>query len=424
MRRLNGLYQALFATVRRGIVTVAAAIILLALAIWAGTHFYQAASRTNITAYFTNTNGIYVGDDVYVLGIKVGAIDSITPQGDRVRVGFHYDSSVNVPADAKAVILAPSLVSSRAIQLAPGYTGGNVMLDGAEIPLDRTAVPVEWDDFRKQLKTLSDSLGPTADAPNGPLGSVINATAEALNGQGDALHDTITKLSQAMTTISDGRKDLFSVVRNLQVFVSALASSDEQIVQFNGHLASVTRVLDNTDNELSNALADVDSVTGDLQQFIADNRDQLQHTVDGLAQVTTALNDVKPTVEQVLHVAPNAFANLINIYQPAQGALTGALAVSQFQNPVQFICGAIQAASQLGAQESANLCVQYLGPVLKSLAFNYPPIGANIVAGVQARKDQVDYSEPFLNPNLGSTVKTPRANPRAGLAGLLSGGGS
>jgi phospholipid/cholesterol/gamma-HCH transport system substrate-binding protein len=52
----------------------------------------------------------------------------------------------------------------------------------------------------------------------------------------------------------------------------------------------------------------------------------------------------------------------------------------------------------LGAAESAKLCVQYLGPVLSSIKFNYPPVGINPVTGVQARRDQVDYSEPFLNP--------------------------
>lgn len=407
---------------RASIAVAVIVIVIVAAAVVSGWRLYTAAERTTVKAYFTTTSGIYEGDDVYVLGIKVGAIDSISPEGDKVKVTFHYDSSVKVPEDAKAVILSPSLVSSRAIQLTPAYTGGKALSDNAEIGLDRTAVPVEWDDFRAQLERLAESLGPTKSEPQGPLGGVIDSAAKNLDGRGDAINDTVTKLSDAMTTISDGRNDLFSVVRDLQVFVDALASSDQQIVQFNGRLASVTQVLTNTDNELAGALSDIDNVTEEITTFVADNRDKLSHAVQRLTEVTSTLNDSKPVLEQLLHVAPNAFANAINIYQPAQGALTGALAVTQFQNPVQFICGAIQAASQKGAEESAKLCVQYLAPVLKSIQFNYPPFGLNAVEGVQARKDQVDYSEPFLNPNIGATgKKTKTVDPSAGLPGLLGG---
>ena len=66
-----------------------------------------------------------------------------------------------VPADVRAAILSPSLVSARAIQLVPAYSGGPKLAAGATIPQDRTAVPVEWDDFRQQLEKLTDSLQPT-----------------------------------------------------------------------------------------------------------------------------------------------------------------------------------------------------------------------------------------------------------------------
>ena len=48
--------------------------------------------------------------------------------------------------------MSPTLVTSRAIQLTPAYTGGPVMADNAVIPQDRTAVPVEFDDFRNNCR--------------------------------------------------------------------------------------------------------------------------------------------------------------------------------------------------------------------------------------------------------------------------------
>ncbi len=35
-------------------------------------------NRTNVVAYFENSNGVYVGDDVRILGVNVGKITEIS----------------------------------------------------------------------------------------------------------------------------------------------------------------------------------------------------------------------------------------------------------------------------------------------------------------------------------------------------------
>src|SRR5215213_11247500 len=114
-------------------------------------------NRTNVVAYFENSNGIYVGDDVRILGVNVGKITEIQPQPERVKISFWYNSKYKVPADAKAAILSPTVVTARAIQLTPVYSKGPVMGDDAVIPRERTAVPVEWDQVRQQLQKLADT---------------------------------------------------------------------------------------------------------------------------------------------------------------------------------------------------------------------------------------------------------------------------
>jgi len=115
-------------------------------------------NRTNVVGYFQNSNGIYVGDDVRILGVNVGRIDKIEPQPNQVKISFWYDSKYKVPAAANAAILSPTLVTSRAVQLTPVFTGGPVMADNAVIPRERTVVPVEYDTFRQQLERLAKEL--------------------------------------------------------------------------------------------------------------------------------------------------------------------------------------------------------------------------------------------------------------------------
>src|SRR6185437_14749471 len=207
------------------------------------TPWWKQVTRNTYIAYFPNTNGVYTGDEIRILGVAVGTIDKIEPQPNAAKVTFSVESQYSLPADVQAAILSPSLVTSRAIQLVPVYSGGPKLADGATIPKERTAVPVEWDDLRKQLEKLTDSLQPTS--PGGPsaVGEFINSAADNLRGQGDTARDTVIKLSRAMSALGDHSTDIFSTVRNLQMLVSALSSSSDLLADFNTNMAAITTAL-------------------------------------------------------------------------------------------------------------------------------------------------------------------------------------
>lgn len=371
--------------------------------------------RRHLVAYFDNSNGIFVGDEVRIVGVPVGVIDKIEPEPRQVKISFWLDDRYKVPANAKAVILSPSLVTSRAIQLTPAYTSGPTMSDNTVIPRDRTAVPVEFDDFREQLQKLNDALQPTQPGGASPLGALINTTADNLRGQGATIRDTIIKLSQTISALGDHSDDLFTTLRNLSLLVSALQGSSDLLAQLNQNLASVTNLVANDPNEIGNAVRDLGDLAGDLTGFINDNREALGITADKLASVSQALHDSIPDIKELLHVAPNTLQNFVNIYQPAQGTLTGALSINNFQNPITFLCGAIQAASRLNAEQSSKLCVQYLAPIIKNRQYNFLPLGLNPLVGTNARPNEVTYSEDWMRPDYVPPQSPPDA-PQAPLA--------
>jgi phospholipid/cholesterol/gamma-HCH transport system substrate-binding protein len=357
------------------------------------------ANRINAVGYFDNSNGIFVGDDVRILGVPVGRIDKIEPEPQRVKISFSYDDKYKVPADVKAVILSPALVTGRSIQLTPVYSSGPTMRNNAVIPQDRTAVPVEWDDFRDQLQRLTDTLQPTKPGGVSTLGALVNTTANNLRGQGANIRNTVIQLSQAFSALGDHSTDIFSTVKNLSILVSALQSSTDLMRQLNQNLADVTGLLTDDPGEVSSAVHDLSAAVGDVQSFVADNRETLGTTSDKLAAVSQTLNDSLDDIKQLLHIAPNTLQNYVNIYQPAQGAATSVLAISNFSNPLSFICGAVQAASRLGAEQSAKLCTQYLAPIIKNRQYNFLPLGENLFVGTQARPNEITYSEDWMRPD-------------------------
>ena len=194
---------------RDGTLTVILAVAITVVA----TPWWNRVTKDTFVAYFANANGLYTGDEVRILGVAVGTIDAIDPQPNGTKVTFSVDREYPVPADVAGG--DPVAVAGQR----PGDPACPRLLRWAEtgsrarsIPQDRTAVPVEWDDFRKQLEKLTESLQPTTPGGVSPVGEFINTAADNLRGQGDTARDTVIKLSQALSALGDHSTDIFSTV--------------------------------------------------------------------------------------------------------------------------------------------------------------------------------------------------------------------
>jgi phospholipid/cholesterol/gamma-HCH transport system substrate-binding protein len=360
--------------------------------------FASGGSGRKVVGYFTSAVGLYPGDQVRILGVPVGRVDAIEPRPSDVKITMSVSDDVKIPKDAKAVIMSPNLVSARFIQLTPAYTGGAVLPDGGSIDLARTAVPVEWDEVKEALTQLAVQLGPTTGSMQGPLGAAINQAADTFDGKGESFHNALLQLSQVAGRLGDSRSDIFGTVKNLQILVNALSASNEQIVQFAGNVASVSQVLADSSRHLDDTLGTLNKALSDIRGFLHENNSTLVDTVNQLNDFTQTLSDQSENIEQVLHVAGPGIANFYNIYDPAQGTLNGLLSIPEFANPVQFICGgSFETAGGPRAPDyyrRAELCRERLGPVLRRLSVNYPPIMFHPLNTITAYKGQIIYDTP------------------------------
>jgi virulence factor Mce-like protein len=397
---------------RRALLIATTAVLCLALVAGTGFLVRQAFFKpTSISALFSFARGIYPGDEVRISGVRVGTITAIDAAGTQARVTMNVDHDVSVPADAKAVIVAQNVVSARYIQLAPAYEGGPAMRDGALIPQDRTAVPVEWDEVKTQLMRLATDLGPNGGASSSSAGRFIDSAANAMAGNGDKLRQTLAQLSQVARILADGSGNIVDMISNLQTFVSALRDSKVQIVQFQDRLATLSSVLANSKSDLDAALVNLSQAVGEVQRFVAGTRDKASEQVQRLANVTQNLVDHRGDLEQVLHVAPNAAANAYNMYDPSTGTLNGSFVLNNFSNPVDFICAGIGAIENATAPETGKLCADYLGPALRLLSFNGMPLPFNPFIQRAPIPEQLIYTDPKLAPGGAGPAIPPETPP-------------
>ena len=347
---------------RGGLKALASLLGLSALA--AGCTGLGGGSQKHFSAEFTKAIGVYVHSDVRVLGVRIGEVTKITPEGDRVKIDMVYDASYKIPADAKAVILAPSIVSDRYVQLTPVYSGGPTLADHADLSLEskRTAVPVELDEIYKNIDTLNQALGPHGANKNGALSDLLKVGADNLRGNGKALNATLTGLSRAVQTLSSSRSDLFTTIANLQAFTTTIAQNDSIVGQFNADLAVVADQLNAERGDLAQAIRTLASALGEVASFVKENQANLTANVANLKRVTQVLVREKAALREFLDVAPTALSNLQLAYNSKSGTLDTRDNSNSAGGPVGALCNLL-AIVQPG---SAAACRSQLGGLLPS----------------------------------------------------------
>jgi phospholipid/cholesterol/gamma-HCH transport system substrate-binding protein len=264
----------------------------------------------HITAYFTRTIGVYQGNDVRVLGVRVGTIDELTVEGTRVKVEMTVDGKYQLPAGVKAVVVPPSVVSDRFIQLTPAYTGGPQLQQDAVLDTDRTQVPLEFDEIFRNLDELNLALGPKGANKNGALARLVEISAKNLKGNGEEFNGAFKEFSAAISTLAGSRTDLFATVRQLQRFNTMLARNDGGVRALNDNLAKVGDQLSAERQDLGAALANLSTALQLVNQFVAENRNTLTSDIHKLTKVTNVLTREKEAVTQIVDTAPFALVNL------------------------------------------------------------------------------------------------------------------
>jgi len=321
-------------------------LVILALVATAAFVLLRGDERKYLTASFPRAVSIYEGSDVRILGVQVGKVEEVTPSGTEVKVTMWYDGEVDVPRDAKAVIVAPSVVGDRFVQLTPVYTGGPTLADGAKLTSADTSTPLELDEIYQSLDDLTVALGPTGANREGALSELLRTTAENFGGQGERFNQTIEDLGKLTGTLDNNREELFGAAARLEDFISTLAENDQTVRQFNESLAGVSDLLADERNELATSLKNLATAMGQVSTFVRENQDSLRRNIVGLNKVAKILVRQRNALEEVFRAAPVALTNLAHTYNPQAGTLDTRANLGDVINhissdPTTFLCGLV-----------------------------------------------------------------------------------
>ncbi|MGW6423587.1 MCE family protein [Nocardia sp. NPDC055053] len=260
-----------------------------------------------ISADFDSAAGLFVGNEVSVLGVPVGRVDAIEQRGAFVEVRMTIEEGIELPADAMAALVSPQLITNRHVELTPAYTGeGPTLTDGTHIPVARTRTPVELDRILRNFEQLGASL--KGGSTDGPMASRV--LFPMLDGNGERIRETLDALAGAFEVTLANRDQISSTIVELNELTAVVAGNDQTVRDFSARLTELVTLLAEQAPGLAAVLAQVNDFVANTSTVLTENRVPLTDAVNRLVGITAQMRDNARGLTEIVDVAPLLFENL------------------------------------------------------------------------------------------------------------------
>jgi phospholipid/cholesterol/gamma-HCH transport system substrate-binding protein len=269
-----------------------------------------------VTATFTRAVALYEGSQVQVMGANIGTVEDVSVDGDTIRVELSVHDDVPLPADVRAAIVPLTLVGERNIVLFPAWQPGDDRLaDGADIPVERTVVPVEPDEALEAFTDLARAVDPDA------VSRLVSSSADSLNGHGDDLNAALESSANLTGLLASEGDDLVSVAGDLQQLTSTLGTREEQLGHLLDSFAAATGVLADERESIRTFLSAVVELTSEGELLLEHVDQQLPQDVATLSDVAMVLRVNVDSLSQLVQALPANSRMVVNAWDPARRLL-------------------------------------------------------------------------------------------------------
>jgi phospholipid/cholesterol/gamma-HCH transport system substrate-binding protein len=282
---------------------------------WAGLSIQRSdlVGGYEITAEFADANGLRVGDQVLVAGVRAGRVLDLQIAGNVVEARMQVED-VDLPADTRARVVLRTLVGTRAVALEAGSNfDSDLLAEGDVIPLERTETTLDVPDFGEasdDLLTEIDSeafntfLRALTDLTEGQRAEVADLVeggtrlTSLVNEQETQIRELLQQLRGVGTTLNSRDAELISIIDDFDVALGQLADRREDIRRLfrEGNAASIAAgdLIVSTRADLDRILSEVHQVVDILdanQRNLAEALAYGGDAIYGFASIALAVGD-------------------------------------------------------------------------------------------------------------------------------------
>ena len=273
--------------------------------------------------------GLYVDNPVTQMGVRVGKVAAVTPQGLDVRVDFTVDGRV-LPGDVKAVTRSPSILADRVLELVGNYEAGDRLVAGQCIPLSRSFTPKSLSQVVGSATDFINAINPQGSAN---VGDVLKGIDQSLRQQGPSVNKLLTGTSSVLDSPDQAIGDIGLITKNVAVLSSTIRAIQPTIKEVLVDGAAVGPDLVGTVKGATSTFEGIISVITLVADLERELGGELQQTFDAVSVVARKLAARAPFYASVLNVAPRVITGAANYLSSRANFALGAFNI-QYRPPL------------------------------------------------------------------------------------------
>ncbi|MFD8497221.1 MCE family protein [Amycolatopsis sp. NPDC059657] len=253
-------------------------------------------------ARFTDASGLQEGDDVRIVGVKVGQVGEIkVAQGEpnHAEVRFAIQSAYKLPESVTATIKYRNLVGQRYLALNTDVDDGRVLPEGGTIPPERTKPALNLTVLFNGFKPLFQALNPE------DVNKLSYEIIQVFQGEGGTIASLLAHTASVTTTIAGRDKVIGQVIDNLNTVLGTVNQHAPQLGDLIDQTQRLVSGLAEQRKPIGEAVSALGELTVTTSGLLADARPALKEDITQLGNLSDNLNDSGQLIDHLLQVLPS-----------------------------------------------------------------------------------------------------------------------
>ncbi|MEV4257003.1 MCE family protein [Spirillospora sp. NPDC049652] len=242
--------------------------------------------KVHLVADFDDAQGLVAGHSVQMSDVKIGTVLAVERDGYKAKVSMAIMDRYHLPQGTRAEIKVTSLLGENYVDmiLPPGGSmdRGPYLANGARI--ENTTVQPAFEQVVGQTGPLLKSLA------GNDLATIVNAGAQALDGQGHKLNKTVRQTADLVKLFADQRAELGESIDQFARLGRSLADGRDALSRAPGEIARTTDLLNKDKDKILGTLDRLTYAAAQLNDKVLVGR---------VATFRRLLNDVDPIIAQL-----------------------------------------------------------------------------------------------------------------------------
>lgn len=258
---------------------------------------------TIYTAEFADASGIHRGNMVQVAGMRVGRVDGVSLEGDKVIVEFEVDNGVEFGTESKASVEVLNLLGEKYLELTPA--GDGQLAEDTPIPRERTESAYDIIGVFGDLTTTTEQID--KDQLVEAL-DVVSGTMQQSAPEIQASFDGIARLSRTVASRDEQIKGLLESSKNV---TTLLAERSTDLVELMRSSDLVFKEVESRKKAIHRLLVNARSLAVELRGVATDNQAQIGPALKEIDDLTSLLISKEKELKATLN-AMGPYASILS----------------------------------------------------------------------------------------------------------------